>query len=131
MFSRDSRHSSVNLYVDESHAVEGTKKSVETQSLIPLHVSPIEDLRGEDPMDRAAGSNGSGVSSNSRNSSRFSTTSSGGSLGLSAIPVPGQQLNLERPKGTRRLSSARYYEVGTAVAPPVPMIPKIVHSMSP
>ena len=128
MFSKDASHSSVKLYVDESHAVEGRRKSLERQSLIPLHVSPIEDERGEDPMDRSAGSNGSGVSSNS---SRLSTTSSGGSLGLSAIPVPGQALNLQRPKDARRLSSARYYQAGTAAAPPVPMIPTIIHTMSP
>jgi hypothetical protein len=111
--------------------MDGRRKSVERQSLIPLHVSPIEDVRGEDPMDRAAASNGSGVSGSSRNSSRFSTASSGGSLGLSAIPVPGQELNLERPKGARRMSSARYYDAVADVVPPVPTIPKNVHSMSP
>ncbi|KAF2791778.1 hypothetical protein K505DRAFT_376518 [Melanomma pulvis-pyrius CBS 109.77] len=125
MFSRE-RHSSVSLYVD--HDISDRRASVETSSLIPLHVSPIEGPNGQDPMDKAATSVGSGTS---RGSSRFSTTSSG-SLGLSTIPVPGQEPGEERrPVGSRRVSSARYYDINTAVAPQVPQIPKIVHSISP
>ncbi|KAF2740044.1 hypothetical protein EJ04DRAFT_264533 [Polyplosphaeria fusca] len=118
MFSRKSR-SSVSLYVDSEHGPD--RRSMDTVSLIPLHITPGDEV--DDPMDN---STGSGVTA--------SSTSTRGSLGLSTIPVPQEQeQDLGVPKTRVRSSSAasaRYYEVTpTETTPPV-QIPKIVHTPS-
>lgn len=123
MFSRD-RNSSLSLYVDTDN--HDKRHSTDTVSLIPLHVTPAEEDR--DPFDRT-NSVGSGVS-------RYSTTTSGGSLGIRQIPVPEETEERDlgvRPQTRARstsTASTRYYEANSPLesAPP---IPKIVTTPSP
>jgi hypothetical protein len=123
MFSRD-RNSSLSLYVDtDSH---DRRHSTDTVSLIPLHVTPAEE--DHDPFNRMD-SVGSGVS-------RYSTTSSGGSLGVRQIPVPEEVAERDlgvRPQTRARSTSsasARYYESNSPLESH-PQIPKIVTTPSP
>lgn len=108
MFSR-SRVSSLSVYMDpDVHADRSKRASVDTVSLIPLHVTPPAEEMHDDPMN---GSTGSGVSNMSRLS--LSTSTTGESLGLSQIPVPPEGYDASRPKGRPRSTSAtsmRYYE---------------------
>lgn len=124
MYSRDSR-ASISLYVDTDHDLENRRRSMDTVSLIPLHVTPGDER--DDPMGRT-NSTGSGVTISSR--------SSRGSLGLTTIHMPRdhtQEQDLGVPKTRARSSSAasaRYYEVTpTDTVSPV-QIPKIVHTPS-
>ena len=133
MFSNDGQYSSVSLYAE--HDTLDSRRSVETSTLIPLHESPDEDEHGADPMESATTSDGSGVSSvggsGSRSSSRYSMSSSGGSLGMANIPIPTQEREyVTRPREARRMSSAssRYYEINTTLASEIPPVPKIVVS---
>ncbi|KAF2002783.1 hypothetical protein P154DRAFT_122705 [Amniculicola lignicola CBS 123094] len=124
MFSRERSRSNVSLYVDTAHI--DRRESMETVSLIPLTITPAEEVHN--PMHRPmTESYGSSVSS-----SKYSV-SSGGSMGLSAIPVPEEQDMGMRKTRTRSTStlSARYYETTpTDLSPQLP-IPKIVHTPSP
>lgn len=114
MFSRD-RNSSLSLYVDtETH---DRRASMETASLIPLHVTPVDEAH--DPMDRktSVGSGVSGLSRYSRGSLAPEVEGEGEDLGLRKT----------RPRSTSA-TSTRYYEVTpTDVSP---QIPKIVHTPS-
>jgi hypothetical protein len=117
MFSRD-RGSSLSLYVDTD--MHDRRKSVDTVPLIPLQITPAEDVHN--PMDRAA-SVGSGVS---------------GRLSLS----PSRNISEEQDQGSRRTrprstsaASTRYYEAnsplnGVPASGSAPQIPKIVHTLS-
>ncbi|KAL1599597.1 hypothetical protein SLS60_007400 [Paraconiothyrium brasiliense] len=135
MFSRE--RSSVSVYVDaEPVAKRVSSQSMETVSLIPLHVTPAErqvSMTGEI-------SNGSGVSALS-SSSRYSR----GSLSLSPIQPEDGDLGTrpDRPRSTST-SSVRYYsglpdnntwktsnEPERSTAPQqLPEIPRIVHTLS-
>ncbi|KAJ4354537.1 uncharacterized protein N0V89_006274 [Didymosphaeria variabile] len=139
MYSRE--RSSVSVYVDAEPPVgkRVSSQSMETVSLIPLHVTPAgrqESLAGEI-------SNGSGVSALS-SSSRYSR----GSLSLSPMsPVHQEDGDLgTRPNRLRSTStsSVRYYsglpdnntwktsntpDINAASQQP-PEIPKIVHTFS-
>ncbi|KAF2463207.1 uncharacterized protein BDR25DRAFT_116125 [Lindgomyces ingoldianus] len=127
MFSRD-RNSSVSLYVDSN--VDNRRMSMETLSLVPVVVTPVDEAHDGTDM---AGSNGSGVSRSSR-SSRYSATT-GGSIGLRNFPVPEEQsetdlgVRTSRPRSTST-ASTRYYDNNSPVEP-MPQIPKIVHTPSP
>lgn len=134
MFSRE--RSSVSLYVDAEPAPRRVStQSMETVSLIPLHVTPPErqtSLAGDI-------SNGSGVSAASSNYSRASR------LSLSPIQPLGDDGDLGtrpvRPRSTST-SSMRYYGrnvseresvagVGPGSGPQqLPSVPKIVHTLS-
>ncbi|KAF2120432.1 hypothetical protein BDV96DRAFT_594898 [Lophiotrema nucula] len=123
MFSRDSR-ASLSLYVDAEHHELNKRASMETVSLIPLHITPVDEVH--DPFERAD-SNGTGISGISRSTTATSTDS----LGLSTITVPGGEDDLGVRKTRQRSSSAlsaRYYETTPVV--PHPQVPKIVHTPS-
>jgi LysM repeat protein len=137
MFSRE--RSSVSVYVDTEPANRRvSSQSMETVSLIPLHVAQPErheSLTGEI-------SNGSGVSGSS---SRYSR----GSMSLSPIQQEDGDLGSRssRPRSTST-SSVRYYgkkegepdsttwktsnapHTGMAQPPQLPEIPRIVHTLS-
>lgn len=123
MFSRDRSSANLSVYVD--HEPQDKRASVETVSLIPLHVTPAEELVS--PLESSMGS---GVS---RGSSLYSSTT-GGSLGMGQIPIPPDTADIGSmpiPKTRARSTSAtsmRYYE--TATTNPSPQIPKIVHTPS-
>jgi hypothetical protein len=124
MFSRDDRSSRLSLYVD-TETVDNRRASVDTIPLIPLHVTPAEDVH--DPLERST-SVGSGVS-------RHSLKPSG------TMPLE-QDLGTQRtrPRSTST-SSTRYYSYEGnsplsqtddrtgSVSPPL-QIPKIVHTPS-
>ncbi|KAF2263982.1 hypothetical protein CC78DRAFT_580902 [Lojkania enalia] len=117
MFSRESR-TSVSLYVDTD--VTDRRASMETVSLIPLHVTPAEEVL--DPMERHVESNGSGVS---RQSTRTSGSGSG-SVALSPIPNEEHDLGIRKTRErSTSTASTRYYEANTK-----PPVPKIVHTPS-
>lgn len=127
MYSRQ-RGASVSLYVDT--ATHDRRASMETVSLIPLHVTPAQEP--QDPM-AATISNGSGVSgvsSISRGSSRYST-STGGALNLSPVHESGElgSRPATRPRSTST-TSTRYYSTNSPDNPAPPQIPKIVHTPS-
>ncbi|KAF2182252.1 hypothetical protein K469DRAFT_691477 [Zopfia rhizophila CBS 207.26] len=126
MFSKD-RSSSVSLYIPEEHG--DRRQSMETVSLIPLHITHAEEIR--DPMDRM-NSTGSGVSDLSRGSSRISSNTSG-SLGIRNLPIPEEALEADpgvrrmRPRSTST-ASVRYYEMNARE--PAPEVPTILHTPS-
>lgn len=132
MFSRN-RESSVTLYVDsEHHDVQRKRISQETTSLIPLQITPVEELR--DPMNsynNNTTSTGSGVSamSSTTNANTLST------ILLSPVSPSGDQGDLGiRPSGRARSTSsasqkARYYET-TPSNIAMPPIPKIIRTPS-
>lgn len=149
MFSRN-RNSSLSLYVDSQvHTEKHKRVSVDTVSLIPLHITPAEES-DRNPMDSMTGSTGTGVSSIRSNASRLSlgttTTTTGGSLGMSQIPVPEQaggyagEGRITRPRSTST-TSVRYYESvngsgsgnGSRVStPPMPVpVPTIITTAEP
>jgi hypothetical protein len=120
MFSREASHSSVSLIVD---SYTEPRHSIERAALIPLHVTSAYEDRELMTPDISLGSGFTGRS-------MYSRATSGGSLGLSQIPIPGSEDNLDvsrtrmRPRSTST-SSMRYYEANTA--PPTPTLPKFVH----
>jgi cbb3-type cytochrome oxidase subunit 3 len=124
MFSRG-RHSSVTLYVDEETEARSKRKSSDTISLIPLQVTPLEEI--QDPIEpAAAASNGSGVSALSRLSTNTMST-----MMLSPISPSAEEGDLGmrqsggRPRSTSTASQrARYYESTPmdVERPPVPVI---------
>lgn len=141
MFARD-RGSSLSLYVDSGiHNDRSKRASIDTVSLIPLHVTPPaaedgQDRGGADYMDSV----GSGVSGTSRYSrstsggsvSRLSPSTSQSSLGLSGIPVPEESRGngeKARPRSTSS-ASVRYYEAVNGGGNAMP-VPKIVTTPSP
>jgi hypothetical protein len=123
MFSRE-RHSSVTLYIDEDTQAQGNRASQDNTSLIPLHITPGENVH--DALDTTAStSNGSGVSAMSR-----LTTNTMSTMMLSPIlPSENGDLSVRSSGGRSRSTStssqrARYYE-NTPVdveRPPVPII---------
>ena len=120
MFSRD-RGSSLSLYVDtDSH---DHRRSMETVSLIPLHVTPAEEVH--DPMENQNTSMGTGVSG----TSMYSRNSRGSLTPISPLTAHGEEADLgvrkTRPRSTSS-TSVRYYEV----SPDAPAVPKIVHTVS-
>ena len=121
MFARE-RDSSVSLVVNTNlhHGKIDRRVSVETPSLIPLHVTPADETHN--PMDGSSTpSGGSGVSNGS---SRFSR----GSIALSPVPLEGGDLGSRTRARSTSTSSVRYYSnTPTEVAP---QIPKIVHTPS-
>ena len=118
MFSRDRSRSSVSLYVPAE--VMERRPSLEQVSLIPLHVTPAEEV--QDPVS-AAGSNGSGVSKSSKGS-RIS-------LGLSPVHTNDNSTSVPktRPRSTST-TSVRYYSGTSSDNSSIPQIPKIVHTAS-
>jgi hypothetical protein len=110
MFSRD-RHSSVTLYVDEEADARNKRASQDTISLVPLQITPADEIR--DPIDETptTASNGSGVSAMSRLSSNTAST-----MMLSPISPSDEDGDLSiRPSGRARSASsvsqkARYYD---------------------
>ncbi|KAF2690955.1 hypothetical protein K458DRAFT_64907 [Lentithecium fluviatile CBS 122367] len=115
MFSRDRSRSSVSLYVP-AEVVE-RRLSTENVSLIPLHITPAEEVH--DPIS-ATTSSGSGVSKGSRIS-----------LGLS--PIQTGESSGSRPSGRPRSTSStsmRYYSNNSPENTAAPQVPKIVHTPS-
>tara|TARA_R110002003_G_scaffold702_14_gene21207 strand:- start:28888 stop:29538 length:651 start_codon:yes stop_codon:yes gene_type:complete len=134
MFSRH-RHSSVTLYVDSEAEAQSKRVSQESISLIPLQVTPLEEVH--DPIASNArasttttASNGSGVSAISRMSNNSAST-----MMLSPISPSGEEGDLSiRPSGRPRSTSsasqrARYYE-STPSHVEMPPIPKIIRTLS-
>jgi hypothetical protein len=132
MFS-STRHGSVTLYVDEEAEARNKRASQDTVSLVPLQVTPVEEVRN--PMDfpstaTTAPSNGSGVSAVSRLSTTTAST-----LMLSPISPSGEEGDLSirqhgRPRSTSTTSQkARYYET-TPTDFKRPPIPTIVRTQS-
>jgi hypothetical protein len=127
MFSRG-RHSSVTLYVDEETEARSKRKSSDTISLIPLQVTPIEEI--QDPIEpaaaAAAASNGSGVSALSRLSTNTMSTMMLSPISPSAEEGDlGMRQSAGRPRSTSTASQrARYYESTPmdVERPPVPVI---------
>jgi len=116
MFARD-RGASLSLYVDTD--IHDRRKSVDAVPLIPLQITPAEDVHN--PMDRTI-SVGSGVSA--RHSLSPSVNVSEEDLGSRRT----------RPRSTST-TSPRYYTVSpiheTGPVPfSAPQIPKIVHTPS-
>lgn len=132
MFSRD-RGSSLSLYVDtDLHNDRRKRASMDTVSLIPLHVTPAEEVH--DPLSRTESSVGSGVSSISRYSVDTGRVGSlSGSLGgtLSVRSPEEEDLGVRktRPRSTSS-TSVRYYGVTPTDPMMAPQIPKIVHTPS-
>jgi hypothetical protein len=127
MFSTRERHSSVTLYVDEENEARRKRASQDTISLIPLQITPIEEMH--DPItETTTASNGSGVSALSRLSTNTMST-----MMLSPIS-PSEEGDLSvrqsgRPRSTSTASQrARYYETTPTDVerPPVPIIVKTV-----
>jgi hypothetical protein len=133
MFSRG-RHSSVTLYVDSEADARSKRASAETVSLIPLQVTPLEEVH--DPISNtnrdstATASAGSGVSA----LSGFSSDTRSTVLLSPMSPEAGEGDMGLRPSGRPRSTStasqrARYYEsVPSNVE--MPPVPKIVHTAS-
>lgn len=128
MFSRH-RHSSVTLYVDPDSDSQNKRISQDTISLIPLQITPLDEVH--DPLNpntttQNTGSTGSGVSSMSRLSSNTAST-----MMLSPITANGEDNDMGiRPSGRPRSTSttsqrARYYE-NTPTNIENRLIPKIV-----
>lgn len=122
MFSYN--RSSVSLYVDAAPVTKQVSNdTMETVSLIPLHVTPDERL------DSLAGeiSYGSSVSGHSRSS-----------ISLSPINPEERDLGMRptRPRSTSSTSNVRYYgrtnsnSPDSIAAPQLPTIPKIVRTVS-
>jgi hypothetical protein len=126
MFS-SSRHSSVTVYVDEEGNRQTTQDGV---SLVPLQITPADEV--QNPMDTptATTSNGSGVSALSRLSTNTANT-----MMLSPISPSGEDGDLSvrqygRPRSTSTTSQkARYYET-TPTDPKSVQIPIIVRTLS-
>jgi hypothetical protein len=114
MFSRD-RGSSLSLYVDEELEVRSKRTSIDTVSLIPLQVTPVEEVH--DPIMGRTNSEGSAVSS------RLSLTPA------ALLPEDSYDLGTRstRPRSTSA-TSVRYYDANATNA--APQIPKIVHTPS-
>ncbi|KAF2866808.1 hypothetical protein BDV95DRAFT_611480 [Massariosphaeria phaeospora] len=135
MFTRH-RGSSVSLYVDtEMHDARNKRASMDTVSLIPLHVTPALDKttldRERSPIEDQ---NLNTVSGLSRASSRYSV---GGSLALSPLSpmldADGDLGNVKtRPRSTSA-ASQRYYDRKSSegAVPSQVQIPTIVHTTSP
>jgi hypothetical protein len=136
MFSRD-RASSVTLYVDSDAAARNNRPSIETMSLVPLHITPAEEA--SDPIVvRDAASTGSGVSSMTRLSTGTQST-----VMLSPVLRSAEELDMGlrtataggatavaggRPRSTSTASQrSRYYE-RTSLSVDMPEVPKIVHT---
>ncbi|KAF2747281.1 hypothetical protein M011DRAFT_526294 [Sporormia fimetaria CBS 119925] len=111
MFSRD-RNSSFSLYVDTEMDSRNKRASIDTVSLIPLHITPAEEVH--DPLSRKS-SVGSGVSSVQ-------------SARLSVSPTGAEETRKTRPRSTSA-TSMRYYEMANAPGAG-PQVPKIVHTPS-
>jgi hypothetical protein len=135
MFSRI-RASSVTLYVDSEAEARNKRSSTETMNLVPLQVTPVEEVR--DPIANNTESSGTGVSSVSRQSNATLSTmvlSPMLSPVLTPISPSCQEGDLGvRPSGRARSTStasqrARYYE-STPTNVTMPPIPKIVHTSS-
>lgn len=135
MFSRV-RASSVTLYVDSETEARNKRSSTETMNLVPLQVTPAEEVR--DPIGDNTESSGTGVSSVSRQSNATLSTMVLSPM-LSPVLSPtsssgdGGDLGV-RPSGRARSTStasqrARYYE-STPTNIAMPPIPKIVHTLS-
>lgn len=133
MFSRG-RHSSVTLYVDSEADARNRRVSAETVSLIPLQVTPLEEVH--DPISNTnrdsttTASAGSGVSG----LSRMSTDTRSTVLLSPMSPDVGEGDMGVRPSGRPRSTStasqrARYYE-SAPVDVEMPPVPKIVHTAS-
>ncbi|KAF2276107.1 uncharacterized protein EI97DRAFT_458605 [Westerdykella ornata] len=120
MFSRD-RDASLSLYVDTEMHERSKRASIDTVSLIPLHVTPADD-EGVSPLERA------------------DSTGSGGARGRSSVRLSLAPEEMDgggrgggrkaRPRSTSA-ASVRYYEVN-APSPVVasPQVPTIVHTVS-
>lgn len=125
MFSRH-RDSSVTLYVDTEHDIQRKRISQETISLIPLQITPVEELRN--PMNNNTESTGSGVSA-------LTNTNTLSTILLSPVSPSGEEADLGiRPTVRARSSStvsikARYYE-STPANIEMPPIPKIIRTPS-
>jgi hypothetical protein len=135
MFSRI-RASSVTLYVDSEAEARNKRSSTETMHLVPLQVTPVEEVR--DPIGDNTESSGTGVSSVSRQSNATLSTmmlSPMPSPALSPVSPSSEEGDLGvRPSGRARSTStasqrARYYE-STPTNIAMPPIPKIVHTSS-
>ncbi|KAF2035018.1 hypothetical protein EK21DRAFT_107649 [Setomelanomma holmii] len=132
MFSRH-RHSSVTLYVDSEADAQSKGVSQESMSLIPLQVTPLEEVHdpiGSNNRNVTTASNGSGVSAISRISSNSAST-----MMLSPMSPSGEERDLSiRPSGRLRSTSsasqkARYYE-SRPMNVEMPPIPKIIQTPS-
>jgi len=129
MFSRE-RHSSVTLYVDSEHDAQARRLSSETMPLVPLHITPLEEVH--DPMNNTTVSNGSGISGISRLSTNTTST-----LMLSPLSPSPEEGDLSmgtstsgRPRSASTASQkARYYE-STPMNVDMPPIPKIIRTPS-
>jgi hypothetical protein len=115
MFSRDRSRSSVSLYVPAE--VIDHRPSMETVNLIPLHITPADEVQD---LISVATSNGSGASKGSRVS-----------LGLSSIQTSetSESRPTTRPRSTST-TSMRYYSSNSPESSATPQIPKIVHTPS-
>lgn len=128
MFSRH-RASSVTLYVDSEADAHSKRASTDTMSLVPLHVTPVEESR--DPMNNNSTSTGSGVSAMSRSTNNTTLSS----MLLSPMSPGAEEGDLGiRPSGRPRSTStasqrARYYEA-TPMNIEMPPIPKIIRTPS-
>ncbi|KAF2131696.1 hypothetical protein P153DRAFT_201246 [Dothidotthia symphoricarpi CBS 119687] len=130
MFSRN-RATSVTLYVDSEAEAQSKKTSHETVSLIPLQLTPAQEIGN--PMNSTE-SAGSGISAMSR-VSRATRASSGTQSTMLLSPISSicddGDMGSRRP-GRARSSSAtsvRYYDRTPLDAPPMP-IPIIVRTGS-
>ncbi|KAG9186509.1 hypothetical protein G6011_09617 [Alternaria panax] len=134
MFSRI-RASSVTLYVDSEAEAHSKRASTETMNLVPLQVTPVEEIKN--PIGDNMESSGTGVSSVSRQTNATLSTMVLSPM-LSPVlsptsPSQGGDLGV-RPTGRARSTStvsqrARYYE-STPTNVAMPPIPKIVHTLS-
>lgn len=140
MFSRD-RTSSLALYVPEDLDTDRKRASMETVNLIPLRVTPAED-EVDDPLatagmgrhSSATSSSGSGVVS--RSLSPLTPTldtpvsENGDFMGRKTRNRSSSTASVryydQASRSNSRAPSIRGYEV--PVAPPVPVLPAIVHS---
>jgi hypothetical protein len=128
MFSTRGRHSSVTLYVDEEDEVRRKRASQDTISLIPLQITPAEEMY--DPIiETTTASHGSGVGALSRLSTNTMST-----MMLSPIsPSEDGDLSVRqsgRPRSTSTASQrARYYET-TPTDVEMPAVPIIVRTVS-
>jgi hypothetical protein len=113
MFSRN--RNSVSLYVPAD--VMDRRPSMETVNLIPLHITPADDI--QDPIS-ATTSNGSGVSKGSRISLTLSPIQMNETWGTGPTT---------RPRSTSA-TSIRYYSSTSPESTATPQIPKIVHTPS-
>jgi hypothetical protein len=130
MFS-STRHSSVTLYVDEETEARNKRRaSQDPVPLVPLHITPVEEIHNPMDLPSTTASNGSGVSAISRLSTNTAST-----MMLSPVSPSGKEGDLSirqygRPRSTSTTSQkARYYET-TPTDPRAPQIPTIIRTTS-